>query len=283
MKIALDFGHTLRGADTGAEGNGRREQDCTREIGNKLYNKLVNAGYEVKIVSVDSANSVNESLSARVNNANNWGANLYISIHLNSGGGTGTEVFTYKGQENAYARNILNSICSLGYTNRGIKGSNLYVINHTNMSAMLIECCFIDNAHDMGMYAADNFAEAIYRGITGQESNNTPHQPLNNDILELQRELNIQGFRDKNGNSLVEDGIAGALTLSACPLLKQGATGNITRWVQRKLVSLGYNTNGIDGIFGNGTKSAVQSFQFSRGLSNDGIIGNGTWSALLGL
>ena len=283
MKIALDFGHTLRGADTGAEGNGRREQDCTREIGNKLYNKLVNSGYEVKIVSVDSANSVNESLSARVNNANNWGADLYISIHLNSGGGTGTEVFTYKGQENTYARNILNSICSLGYANRGIKGSNLYVINHTNMPAMLIECCFIDNAHDMGMYSATNFAEAIYRGITGQESNNTPHQALNNDILELQRELNIQGFRDKNGNTLIEDGVVGPLTLSACPLLKQGASGNITRWVQRKLVSLGYNTNGIDGIFGNGTKSAVQSFQSSRGLSNDGIIGNGTWSALLGL
>ena len=45
MKINLDMGHTLSGADTGAEGCGRREQDCTREIGYKVKAKLEALGH----------------------------------------------------------------------------------------------------------------------------------------------------------------------------------------------------------------------------------------------
>ena len=46
--------------------------------------------------------------------------------------------------------------------------------------------------------------------------------------------------------------------------------------VQQELNARGYNTNGIDGIFGNGTKSAVISFQKDQGLSADGIVGKDT-------
>lgn len=88
----------------------------------------------------------------------------------------------------------------------------------------------------------------------------------------LQHELNIQ-----LGAELDEDNIPDNLTLGACPLLKLGASGNITKWVQNKL--------GIDadGIFGNQTLIAVQNFQAAHGLVADGIIGQCTWRALLGL
>lgn len=109
-------------------------------------------------------------------------------------------------------------------------------------------------------------------------------QPQGNDwVLRLQRELNVQGFRDMNGNRLAEDGISGQKTLSACPMLKQGAKGNITRLLQERLVSLGYNTNGVDGIFGNGTKNAVSRYQSDKSLGCDGIVGQNTWRKLLGL
>lgn len=99
MKINLDMGHTLSGADTGAEGCGRREQDCTREIGYKVKAKLEALGHNVCICSVDSASTVNESLATRVNRANANGGEFYVSIHLNSGGGHGTEIYTYQGKE----------------------------------------------------------------------------------------------------------------------------------------------------------------------------------------
>ena len=288
MKIGIDCGHTLTGADTGAEGCGRKEQECTREIGYKLKTKLEALGHEVIMCQCDSCSSLNESLSHRVNVANNFNADLFVCIHLNAANGLahGTEVYTYKGKELAYARNVLNEICNdFGFTNRGIKGANLYVVNHTNMPAMLIECCFIDNVNDMAKYDAEKFANAICRGITGTGSNattsyKTPQpQVLRNDwIARLQAECNKQGF----SNQLI-DGVPGSNTLKGCPLLRKGAIGNITKLLQEKLNSLGYNTNGVDGIFGNGTFNAVIQFQRNNGLGADGVVGENTWSKLLGL
>ena len=59
----------------------------------------------------------------------------------------------------------------MGYRNRGIKAANLYVINHTKMPAMLIECYFIDSENDMVRYNAEDIANAIVKGLVGQTSN----------------------------------------------------------------------------------------------------------------
>lgn len=280
MKINLDMGHTLRGGDTGAEGNGYKEQECTREIGYKVKAKLEALGHSVCVCSIDSASSLNESLAARVNRANSNGGDIYVSIHLNAGGGHGTEVYTYQGRELSVARNVLNNICSLGYTNRGLKGASLYVVNHTNMPAMLIECCFIDSNEDMNRYNAEDIANAIVKGLVGETSaatSNVKQSSKENDwVRRLQEECNRQGFSNQ-----AVDGIPGPNTVNGCPTLKYGASGEITKLIQEKLVSLGYNTNGIDGIFGNGTLEAVRSFQANNGLEVDGIVGHNTISRLV--
>lgn len=97
-------------------------------------------------------------------------------------------------------------------------------------------------------------------------------------IRRLQQECNAQGFSNQ-----VVDGIAGVNTLNGCPTLRQGARGNITKLLQEKLVSLGYNTNGIDSIYGSGTANAVKSYQRNKNLSSDGVCGQNTWRKLLGL
>ena len=108
----------------------------------------------------------------------------YIAIHLNAfnNNAYGTEVYTYGGKEFTEARNVLANIVALGYSNRGIKdGSRLYVIKNTSMKSMLVECCFIDNQSDMGRYNADNFANAIVKGITGTTvESDTPSEEIKN-------------------------------------------------------------------------------------------------------
>ena len=66
-------------------------------------------------------------------------------------------------------------------------------------------------------------------------------------------------------------------------MVKKGARGNITKLLQEKLVSLGYNTNGVDGIFGPGTDNAVRLYQKANRLVVDGIVGKNTWRKILNI
>jgi hypothetical protein len=104
----------------------------------------------------------------------------------------------------------------------------------------------------------------------------TENKPSSQEIATLQNELIVQGFTDKNGNELIVDGVAGDLTLSACPLIKTGAQGNITKWVQTQLKIT------ADGIFGEDTRQAVITYQENMSLDGDGIVGQATWKKLLG-
>lgn len=66
-------------------------------------------------------------------------------------------------------------------------------------------------------------------------------------IRRLQNECNVQGF-----SSQKVDGIAGPATLVGCPVVRKGAKGNITKLIQKRLLSLGYKLPkwGADGGFG---------------------------------
>lgn len=169
MKITIDYGHTLTGGDTGASGCGKREQDLTREVGTRVVNLLRSVGNDVHEIRLDSCNNVNESLNWRVRKINDIDPELSVSIHFNACNGTahGTEIWIGTGVTDR-ANNILRNFTGLGFTNRGLKdgiGAGLALVKRTNPPAMLVECCFIDNAGDMGKYNADNFARAIAAGI----------------------------------------------------------------------------------------------------------------------
>ena len=285
-KFLVDCGHTLSGADTGAVGCGKLEQNLTREVGSKVIAKLQALGHTVVNCTVDYASTLSESLAARVNKANNSGGDLYICIHFNAsnGQGHGTEVFTYNGKELPQARNTLNNIVALGYTNRGIKSANLYVINHTNMDAMLIECCFIDNASDMSKYNAENFANAIVKGLVGTTvattnsnttitSNNT-NSNYNAHLKDLQ-----QAYNNQYNKNIYVDGIRGSQTeeMLRTIILKAGIRGDVVGWVQCRVGA------GIDNIFGKETENKVKVFQQNNNLDVDGVVGYNTFNRLLEL
>ena len=100
----------------------------------------------------------------------------------------------------------------------------------------------------------------------------------NNWIARLQAECNRQGYSKQ-----VVDGIAGINTLNGCPCLGYNSMGNITKLLQERLNTLGFNCGSADGIFGYNTQSAVKNFQRVKGLTVDGIVGKNTWKKLLGL
>lgn len=71
-----------------------------------------------------------------------------------------------------------------------------------------------------------------------------------------------------------------ACSTGGFPLLKRGSLSNYVLIAQDDLNTLGYTTNGLDGIFGAVTQSAVIRYQRSKGLIADGIVGCNTWRSL---
>lgn len=100
-------------------------------------------------------------------------------------------------------------------------------------------------------------------------------------IKAWQTEINKQ-YGNKLDKALELDGVFGELSKEAAKLCKvaYGAKGNITRIVQGMLYCYGFNPNGFDGSFGNGCRSAVKSFQKSKGLDDDGVVGQATFTAM---
>ena len=289
MKIGVNDGHTLSGAGTGAVGV-IKEGEHTRLVGEEVRRLLKEKGIAVFNCTVDYAETTNESLSLVVQQANREDLEWFISIHFNAGGGQGVEVYTYEGRQYQDAIDVCNNIAALGFNNRGVKaGTGLYVIRRTKAKSMLIEVCFVDT-EDANKYLKVGhkaIAKAIVDALDDHINSdpikeiNTPSTSQNQFtttftgddwVRRLQQECNNQGFSKQK-----VDGIAGPATLAGCPVLKNGAKGNITKLLQEKL---GIS---VDGIFGNETKKAVISYQKSKGLSADGIVGKETWKKLLRL
>ena len=135
----------------------------TRRIAYHLLYLLAGTNHEVIPAVYDvSSNNLKEAVAL----SNTKSADLFISIHLNAGGGEGVECYTWQGKKTSAALDICKNIAALGFKNRGVKdGSGLYVIKHTKAPAILVECCFVDNKNDANKYNAFKIAEAIYKAI----------------------------------------------------------------------------------------------------------------------
>ncbi len=68
---------------------------------------------------------------------------------------------------------------------------------------------------------------------------------------------------------------------SGYPLTQQGSKGIYVLIAQDALQTLGFDTGGLDGVFGAKTRTSVITYQANNGLSQDGKIGNITWNSLM--
>lgn len=156
MRIVINAGHTKFDKGTGAIGK-LVESVETRKIAYELMKQLADTNHEVIPAVFDRHEN---NLKAAVDVANNNDADLFISIHLNGGGGHGCEVYTWKARQLERAVKVCKNLQELGFKNRGVKdGSSLYVIKNTKCEAMLIEICFVGSDIDYSLYHTHGYTK----------------------------------------------------------------------------------------------------------------------------
>lgn len=174
FKIAWNDGHTLKGLGTGAEGL-IKETDRNRIIG-KQARHILSTEYENVLVINCTIDYSSDDMFEAVKKANDNNCDLFISNHVNSGGGVGFESFysRYSTQSNINKCKIIHdTLCATKscLKNRrycddySYKKFDLYVLRNTKMHAILCEIGFVDNQTCIN--AVDNMevARAYAEGI----------------------------------------------------------------------------------------------------------------------
>lgn len=167
--IVLDAGHG--GANPGATYNGRQEKDDALRLTLAVGQLLENAGVNVVYTRTTD---IYESPAQKAAEANQAGADYFVSIHRNSSvypnQYTGIESLVYSpyGQAARMAENINANLQAIGFVDQGVnERRNLIVLNRTQMPAVLVEAGFINNDSDNALFDSrfQEIAQAIADGI----------------------------------------------------------------------------------------------------------------------
>ena len=178
-KIAIDAGHGLATAGKrckkSLDSNETREWVLNDRVADALALYLKRAGHEAKRVD-DTDGSTDISLKKRVETANQWGADFYLSVHHNAGiyggKGGGTLVYTCRdcskksteAQKAIYKYAIKRGDLRGNRTN-GVPTADYYVVKKTKMPACLVECGFMDSATDIKYILNPEWSKKIALGI----------------------------------------------------------------------------------------------------------------------
>lgn len=173
-RIVLDPGHRNNALDWGASGNGLREASIAMRIAIHAadYLNAYHTGFDVRLTRKSDSQVI--ALDDRDDVADNWGADVFVSIHLNAANttGYGFETFIYDkllstDKKTPQLQNIMHdeiyaAMSKFGtIKNRGKKQKNLAVLRETNMPAILTENLFIDNVSDAAYLKNDAFIKAV--------------------------------------------------------------------------------------------------------------------------
>lgn len=175
--VVVDPGHG--GREAGATYGGIYEKDINLKIANYTKEELERNGVRVYMTRTGDTTT---SLSSRTTLANNLNADLFVSVHnnamTNKSSIKGTEVLyptstIVKNGITSYslASHLQNVVSSeAGTYNKGIiNRNNLYVLNHTNMPAVIVEVAYMTNSSDLKKLKNAKFLEkagkAIAKGV----------------------------------------------------------------------------------------------------------------------
>lgn len=172
-KIIIDAGHG--GRDPGASYDGSYESDINLSISNLLFLMLKTMGF-----CVDRSRVLNKNipLKERVFIANQLNSDLFVSIHCDafkdlSSSGMTCHVSTHASKASKMFAEKISESMSISFPkirNRGTRKTNYYVLRHTKMPAVLIECGFLSNDEEREFLKRPEnhfeIAAAITKGIS---------------------------------------------------------------------------------------------------------------------
>lgn len=166
VRIFIDPGHG--GADIGAAANGLKEKDLTLAI--SKYIKKTLAEYPKAEVRLSRTSDKTVSLKARTDAANKWRADIFLSVHINAGGGTGFESYIYNrltksSITNKWRNMIHKEVMKENHLKeRGEKYANFHVLRESAMSAVLTENGFIDSKSDAKHMKQTSWIQDVAQG-----------------------------------------------------------------------------------------------------------------------
>lgn len=214
--IYIDAGHG--GNSIGASYKGRLEQDDTLKLA-LAVGKLVQA--QGVSVAYSRTGNTNPELGYRAKQANDKGANYFISIHRNAfkpNQANGVEAWVYSkcsktGKTYKAAETIVKNVAEAsGFSNRGVKlgapSYSDYAVNkYTNMDSCLLECGFIDSDKDNNLFDKkfDAIAQAIAKGLCAAVGV-TYKAPVSKPVAKEKYIVQVGAFSEKkNAEAMVED------------------------------------------------------------------------------
>lgn len=179
IKIFIDQGHNPSGHNLGAHGGGMHEADITYNVGIYLADLLRADGrFSVRTSRTTPTEvlgyNTSSSLTTRVEMANSWPADYFLSIHANYNDNpniNGTEMYVYNTYSEAYylAQHLLLGIVTRVGTKDNLVRTNpsLYVLRKTRMPAVLVELAYLSNSGNIELlYCCQyQFAYGLYVGL----------------------------------------------------------------------------------------------------------------------
>lgn len=177
-KIVIDAGHGLNTQGKrclkSIDRNQTREWWLNDRIADKLQKELKAYGCEVLRVD-DTTGRKDVSLADRIEKANSWGADFYISIHHNAGieggKGGGTQVYYYstkeerKKQAKALYDAVVGETGLVGNRASKVCKAGFDVLEFTKMPALLLENGFMDSTADTLIILTEEHATKTAQGI----------------------------------------------------------------------------------------------------------------------
>ena len=295
-KIYINPGHSEK--DPGAVGYAT-ERELNVKVSNYMNEYLLaNYDCETRVYS-------NDSLNAVCNDANQWGADLFVSVHFNAGAGDGFEALVYNENRVELGKIFAKNVEAIGQNLRlygaapGVKiRTNLHVLKYTHMPAVLLEGAFVDNKNDIKDWneeheleklgiayakSAAEFVDAVVKDAQAPEAGSDPAFD-ESDVYTLEKFI-----REVQASIGVEvDGIAGPETIGKTVTVSAYVNRKhpVVEPIQKRLYALGYTMVGeADGVAGVKFEAAVQAFQGNNHCWVDGEITacNKTWRKLLGM
>ena len=261
FKIAVDAGHYLGTA--GKRCLKKLDADQTREwvLNDRIAQYFAEAAKQyagLEILRVDDATGAKDvSLKNRCRAANNWGADLYLSIHHNAGvnGGSGGGIVAYSYKEKTAGAAYRDAIYDACIAAGGLRGNRaepvqaygFYVLKNTDAPAVLVEYGFMDSSTDVPVILTDGYAKSMAVAT-------------------------VEAIAHKAGLTLKAPAAAVEL-----PVLRRGDKNEAVRAMQALLTLRGFACD-TDGSFGPATQKQMKAFR-----EGSDICDMAAWEKLLGV